>query len=565
MNKAIGIDLGTTYCCVGIYNNGKVEIISNENGEKIIPSFISLSDDSNNKILIGSEAKKNKNLKTIYDIKRLIGKDYLKDEYKYLSYDIINKDNKPYINFLDKDMSPEELSSIILIYLKKMAEKYLGYTVNDAVITVPAYFNDLQRQSTKNAGYAAGLNVLRIINEPTAAAIAYGIDKISTDKRIIIVIDIGGGTTDISLLSLEEGVFEVISTSGNTNLGGEDIDNILVSYIAEQLNIDLFDKNKLKDLKLKVEKLKKQLSDEVSVEIDGLVITQDLFNNLCIDIFNKFLEPINIVVKNISIHEINDIILVGGITRIPKIRNLILDYFNNKNLYYDINPDEAIASGAAIQAAILSGTNDAILEDIILLDIVPLSLGIETDGGLMTIIIPKNSTIPIKKTQIFSTAYDNQTYIKIKIFEGERLIAESNNKLGEFIISDIPPQTKGIPKIEVTYYVNNNGILEVSAIEKASGKKEKCIISHSNLTNKSDDINKILEDANKYKNEDAIYKHKLEIKNKLVNLCYTILNNKHKFIPDIILKASSIINYLETEDYNDYDIIYNKLVDSLNL
>lgn len=558
MNCAIGIDLGTTYSCVGIYKNGKVEIITNENGEKIIPSFISLSD--NDDIIIGSDAKKSNNLKTIYDIKRLIGKNYSESDLNYLSYNVINKDNKPYITLKNKEMSPEELSSIILIYLKDMAEKYLGYNVSDAVITVPAYFNDAQRQATKIAGINAGLNVLRIINEPTAAAIAYGIDKISNDKRIIIVIDLGGGTTDISLLSLEEGVFEVLATSGDTNLGGEDIDNILVSYIAEKLNLDLSDKNILKELKIRTEKIKKELSELNEVIIDNLKITRDIFNNLCIDIFKKFLKPID----NINIHNVDDIILVGGTTRIPKMRELISDYFNNKKLYYEINPDEAVATGAAIQAAILSGVKDEKLEEIILLDIVPLSLGIETDGGLMTILIPKGSSVPIKKTQIFTTAYDNQTYVKIKIYEGERVIADSNNKLGEFIISDIPLNAKGIPKIEVTYYVNNNGILEVSAIEKSSGKNNKCIISQNNLTNKIDDINNIIENAEKFKNDDAIYKHKIEMKNKLLNLCNSIINNKYKYQPHIIIKASTILSDLENNNDIKTDILYNEFVDILS-
>lgn len=558
MNCAIGIDLGTTYSCVGIYKNGKVEIITNENGEKIIPSFISLSD--NDDIIIGSDAKKSNNLKTIYDVKRLIGKNYSESDLNYLSYNVINKDNKPYIKLKNKEMSPEELSSIILIYLKDMAEKYLGCTVSDAVITVPAYFNDAQRQATKIAGINAGLNVLRIINEPTAAAIAYGIDKISNDKRIIIVIDLGGGTTDISLLSLEEGVFEVLATSGDTNLGGEDIDNILVSYIAEKLNLDLSDKNILKELKIKTEKIKKELSELNEVIIDNLKITRDIFNNLCIDIFKKFLKPID----NIDIQNVDDIILVGGTTRIPKMRELISDYFNNKKLYYEINPDEAVATGAAIQAAILSGVKDEKLEEIILLDIVPLSLGIETDGGLMTILIPKGSSVPIKKTQIFTTAYDNQTYVKIKIYEGERVIADSNNKLGEFIISDIPLNAKGIPKIEVTYYVNNNGILEVSAIEKSSGKNNKCIISQNNLTNKIDDINNIIENAEKFKNDDAIYKHKIEMKNKLLNLCNSIINNKYKYQPHIIIKASSILSDIENNNDIKTDILYNEFVDMLS-
>ena len=567
LNKSIGIDLGTTYSCVGYYNNGKVEIITNKDGEKIIPSFFSLSD--NNEILIGNEAKENINLKTIYDIKRLIGKNYSEIDLKYLSYNIIDKNGKPYVNLFNKDYSPEDISSLILIHLKKMAEKYLGFEIENAVITVPAYFNDSQRQATREAGISAGLNVLRIINEPTSAAIAYGIDKIedTVNQRIIIVIDLGGGTTDISLLALEDGVFEVLATSGNCNLGGSDIDNIIVNYMAENLNLDLSNKIILKDLKLIAEVIKKKLSQQNLVKItDNLNITVDNFNNLCMDIFKKFLEPINSVVHNSNLDDINEIILVGGTTRIPKIRELISDYFNNKKkLHFDINPDEAIATGAAIHAAILSGCNlyDKKLDEIVLLDIIPLSLGIETDGGLMSILIPKGSTIPIKKTQIFSTAYDNQTFVKIKIFEGERILAEQNNKLDEFIISDISPQPKGVPKIEITYYINNNGILEVSAIEKSSGKNEKCIISRNKFINDTDKINDLIEEANKLKDEDNIYKHQIEIKNKLLNLCNNILNNKHKYKSEIIIKATIINNDSHSDNFNDSssEIIYNQLVD----
>jgi len=556
MNKAIGIDLGTTYCCVGFYNSIKknVEIISNEYNEKLIPSFISIINDE---LIIGSKAKENNTENAIYDIKRLIGRDYSENNYKFLSFNVNNIENKPYINFLNKHMSPEELSSLILIYLKEMAEKYLKYNITDAVITIPAYFTDQQRQATAKAGMLAGLNVLRIINEPTAAAIAYGIDKISDDKRIIIVIDIGGGTTDISLLSLEEGVFEVITTSGNSNLGGIDIDNLLVKYIADKLNIDISNKYLLKDLRIKAEQIKKELSIKKSIKINDIIITQDIFNDLCMDIFSDFLKPIDNIDKN----NIDDIILVGGTTRIPKLRELISQYFNNKKLYYDINPDEAIATGAAIQAAILSGVKDIKLDEIILLDIVPLSLGIETTGGIMKIIIPKGTTIPFKKTEIFSTAYDNQTYVKIQIFEGERILTEHNNKLGEFIISDIKPKPKGIPKIEVTYYINNNGILEVSAIENTLGKIEKCIITHDKLTYQNDNITKIISEAEKYKDEDNIYKYQKELKEKLNNLCNTIINNTNKYDTNIILEVNNIINNID--NINDYENKYNNLINLL--
>jgi L1 cell adhesion molecule like protein len=366
---AIGIDLGTTYSAVGIYLDGKVEIIANDQGNRTTPSWVAFTNDER---LIGDSAKNQASsnvLNTIFDAKRLMGRKFneqvVKDEIKTFPYKVSESKNgncNIHVNYKDeeKTFSPEEVSAMILTKMKEIAESYLGQTVTDAVITVPAYFNDAQRQSTKDAGIIAGLNVLRIINEPTAAAIAYGIDKISNDKRIIIVIDLGGGTTDISLLSLEEGVFEVLATSGDTNLGGEDIDNILVSYIAEKLNLDLSDKNILKELKIKTEKIKKELSELNEVIIDNLKITRDIFNNLCIDIFKNFLKPID----NIDIQNVDDIILVGGTTRIPKMRELISDYFNNKKLYYEINPDEAVATGAAIQAAILSDVKDEKLEEL---------------------------------------------------------------------------------------------------------------------------------------------------------------------------------------------------------
>lgn len=545
-NIAIGIDLGTTFSCVGVYQNGKVEIISNDQGNRTTASYVSFTE---NERLIGDPAKNSCSINpfnTVYDVKRILGKDFndekLQDDLKHFSFTVINDNNKPKIqvNYLNevKLFTPQEISAMILSKMKSIAEEYLGCSVSNAVITVPAYFNDTQRQATKDAGLIAGLNVLRIINEPTSAAIAYGLDK-NVNKTILIV-DAGGGTTDISLLTIEDGVIEVKATGGDTHLGGEDIDNKIVNYVIEEFKkkykIDLSDNKKaIRRIKTVSERAKRTLSSSVqtTIELDSIYDGIDLnislsrakLESLCSDIFNRILNPIDLVIKDADINksDIEEIILVGGTTRIPKIQELLSNYFNGKELNKSINPDEAVAYGASIQAAILSGVKDDKLDNLILLDVCPLSLGIETAGGVMKVLIPRGTQLPVKKTQIFSTATDNQPAVTIQVFEGERHNTEHNNKLGEFQLKGIPPMPRGVPQIVITYDIDVNGILNVSAVEKSFGTTHNIKISNDSNRLNNNDIERMINDAILYKNEDNNLKQKLEMKHKIENLCY---NNK---------------------------------------
>ena len=546
-NIAIGIDLGTTFSCVGVYQNGKVEIISNEQGNRTTASYVSFTE---NERLIGDPAKNSCSINpfnTVYDVKRILGKDFndekLQDDLKHFSFTVINDNNKPKIqvNYLNevKLFTPQEISAMILSKMKSIAEEYLGCSVTNAVITVPAYFNDTQRQATKDAGIIAGLNVLRIINEPTSAAIAYGLDK-NVNKTILIV-DAGGGTTDISLLTIEDGVIEVKATGGDTHLGGEDIDNKIVNYVIEEFKkknkIDLSDNKKaIRRIKTVAERAKRTLSSSVqtTIELDSIYDGIDLnislsrakLESLCSDIFNRILNPIDLVIKDADINksDIEEIILVGGTTRIPKIQELLSNYFNGKELNKSINPDEAVAYGASIQAAILSGIKDDKLDNLILLDVCPLSLGIETAGGIMKVLIPRGTQLPVKKTQIFSTATDNQPAVTIQVFEGERHNTEHNNKLGEFQLKGIPPMSRGVPQIVITYDIDVNGILNVSAVEKSSGTTHNIKISNDNNRLNNNDIERMINESILYKNEDNKMKQKLEMKHKIENICY---NNKN--------------------------------------
>ena len=545
-NIAIGIDLGTTFSCVGVYQNGKVEIISNDQGNRTTASYVSFTE---NERLIGDPAKNSCSINpfnTVYDVKRILGKDFndekLQDDLKHFSFTVINDNNKPKIqvNYLNevKLFTPQEISAMILSKMKSIAEEYLGCSVSNAVITVPAYFNDTQRQATKDAGLIAGLNVLRIINEPTSAAIAYGLDK-NVNKTILIV-DAGGGTTDISLLTIEDGVIEVKATGGDTHLGGEDIDNKIVNYVIEEFKkkykIDLSDNKKaIRRIKTVSERAKRTLSSSVqtTIELDSIYDGIDLnislsrakLESLCSDIFNRILNPIDLVIKDADINksDIEEIILVGGTTRIPKIQELLSNYFNGKELNKSINPDEAVAYGASIQAAILSGVKDDKLDNLILLDVCPLSLGIETAGGVMKVLIPRGTQLPVKKTQIFSTATDNQPAVTIQVFEGERHNTEHNNKLGEFQLKGIPPMPRGVPQIVITYDIDVNGILNVSAVEKSSGTIHNIKISNDSNRLNNNEIERMINESILYKNEDDNMKHKLEMKHKIENLCY---NNK---------------------------------------
>ena len=546
-NLAIGIDLGTTYSCVSVFRNGKAEIICNDQGNNTTPSWVSFSDEK----LVGESAKlqQSRNIQnTIYDIKRLIGKPYddenNKNILKHMSYNVVNNNNKTMVNVKykneDKLFSPEEISAFILTKMKETAEAYLGEKVSQAVITVPAYFNDSQRQATKDAGLIAGLDVLRIINEPTAAAIAYGLEKKTDKETNIIVFDCGGGTHDVSLLTIDNGLFEVKATAGNSYLGGEDIDNILVDFLKKEFlnlnKVELTQIKSLKRLKDQVEKCKRILSSSnvANIEIDSLqdgidfnyTLSRAKLEQLCDDFFNKTLEPVERVLKdaNMSKSQIDEIVLVGGTTRIPKIQQLLSQFFNNKELCKSINPDEAVAYGAAVQAAILTKYDDAAINDILLLDVCPLSLGVETSGQIMTVIIPRNTTIPIQKKQTFSTYVDNQPECTIQVYQGERKFTKDCQKLGQFNLSGLPKMPRGVPQIEITYDVDANGILNVSAVEKSTNKSESITIKNEKNSLSKEDIERMVNEAEKFKQEDQEKHDKLESLNNYEQLLYSIEN-----------------------------------------
>ena len=592
-NIAIGIDLGTTYSCVGIWRNGKVEIIPNSQGERTTPSYVGFND---NERLVGLPAKKGSSrnpTNTIFDAKRLIGRKFsdplVQQDIKNFPFKVVaGPDDTPLIlaeyNGEVKEFRAEEISSVVLGYLKKYAEEYLGHEVTDAVVTVPAYFNDSQRQSTKDAGKIAGLNVLRIINEPTAAAIAYGLDKKNNKEINVLIFDLGGGTFDVSILTIDDGVFEVKATSGDTHLGGEDFDNILVNYLLTEFS-HKYGKNirknvkALKRLRTACEKAKRELSSgtNTTIELDSLYDGEDFYtslsrvklNSLCNNLFKKCIEPIKKVIEDsgLSKSEIDDIVLVGGSTRIPAIQEMLSEYFGKKTLCKSINPDEAVAYGAAVQAGILTDKESA--AQILLIDCCPLSLGIETAGGVMTNIIDRNTTIPTQKSKIFSTYEDNQPGVSIQVYEGERKLTRNNNKLGTFELTGIPPAPRGIPQIEVEFSLNADGILNVSAKDKKTGIENSIQITNRNNISEQD-VEKMVEDAKKYEEEDQKIINKLNAKNKLENYIYGVRNTmtdelKGKLDPvdieTIDKNVNDCIEWLRNEDRSltDYETKYTEV------
>uniref|UniRef100_A0A667ZAV5 Endoplasmic reticulum chaperone BIP n=1 Tax=Myripristis murdjan TaxID=586833 RepID=A0A667ZAV5_9TELE len=519
VGTVVGIDLGTTYSCVGVFKNGRVEIIANDQGNRITPSYVAFTTEGER--LIGDAAKNQLTSNpenTVFDAKRLIGRTWsdssVQQDIKYLPFKVIEKKSKPHIQVeissgQMKTFAPEEISAMVLTKMKETAEAYLGKKVTHAVVTVPAYFNDAQRQATKDAGVIAGLNVMRIINEPTAAAIAYGLDKKDGEKNIL-VFDLGGGTFDVSLLTIDNGVFEVVATNGDTHLGGEDFDQRVMEHF-----IKLYKKKTGKDVRKDnraVQKLRREVEKAKR------------FEELNMDLFRSTMKPVQKVLEDADLKksDIDEIVLVGGSTRIPKIQQLVKEFFNGKEPSRGINPDEAVAYGAAVQAGVLSGEEDT--GDLVLLDVCPLTLGIETVGGVMTKLIPRNTVVPTKKSQIFSTASDNQPTVTIKVYEGERPLTKDNHLLGTFDLTGIPPAPRGVPQIEVTFEIDVNGILRVTAEDKGTGNKNKITITNDQNRLTPEDIERMVNDAERFADEDKKLKERIDARNELESYAYSLKN-----------------------------------------